>query len=284
MCGIVGILGRSDVSARIVEGLSRLEYRGYDSAGIALMDVSGRIAVRRSVGKLKALRVSLDSAPLAGNLGIGHTRWATHGAATERNAHPHRTANVTLVHNGIIENYAALRAELEAGGVVFASETDTEVAAQLLESLLPRAQTLDEAFMALLQRIVGSHALAVIFEGHPEVMFAARQGSPLASGYGPIAADGTAEMFLGSDALALAPFTDRVSYLEDGDWAVLRSDRVVIFDAQTREVTRDIVMVPKEKWAVDKGPYRNFMIKNSTTSRKVWHDSSLRWSIRITCS
>lgn len=261
MCGIVGIVGRSDVTDRILDGLARLEYRGYDSAGLALMDAAGRINTRRCVGKLTALRSSLENAPLAGNLGIGHTRWATHGAATELNAHPHRTANVTLVHNGIIENYADLRAELEANGSVFTSETDTEVAAHLLESLLPEARSLDEAFMALLHRIVGSYALAVIFEGYPQLMFAARQGSPLAIGYGPISEDGSAEMFLGSDALALAPFTERVSYLEDGDWAVLRPDRVLVFDAKCREVIREIVTVPVENWSVDKGPHRHFMIK-----------------------
>ena len=260
MCGIVGILSRTDVSDRILDGLSRLEYRGYDSAGMALMD-AGRIDVRRSVGKLKALRATLEHTPLSGTVGIGHTRWATHGCATENNAHPHRTANVALVHNGIIENYAEIRAELEAGGVVFQSETDTEVAVHLLERFLPASKTLEEAFMRLLEHINGSYALAVIFEGHPDQMFAARKGSPLAIGYGDMSDDGTSEMFIGSDALALAPFTQRVSYLEEGDWAVIHSDRVVIFDAGNVEVTREIVTVPASLWSVDKGPYRHFMIK-----------------------
>lgn len=260
MCGIVGILGRSDVTGRIVDGLCRLEYRGYDSAGIALMDPLGRVSVRRAVGKIEALKATLASEPMAGVLGIGHTRWATHRPATEANAHPHRTRNVTLVHNGIIENYAELRLELEAEGVVFASDTDTEVAAQLLESYLPTFQTLDEAFTRLLDRIVGSYALAVIFEGYPDLIFAARQGSPLAIGYGEMAEDGTAEMFLGSDALALAPFTDRVSYLEDGDWAIIRPDHVRIRDRAGAEVTREIVTVPVATWSVDKGPFRHFRV------------------------
>lgn len=261
MCGIVGILGRSDVTARVVEGLSRLEYRGYDSAGVALMDESGQIAIRRSVGKLQNLRSSLETKPLSGLVGIGHTRWATHGAATEFNAHPHSTSKVTLVHNGIIENYAELRAELEAEGVVFTSDTDTEVAAQLLDRLVTTTSELEEAFQRLLGLIRGSYALAVIFAGRRDVMFAARHGSPLAIGYGNQAEDGTAEMYIGSDALALAPFTDRVSYLEDGDWAVVRSDQVVIRDIAGEEVVRDVVTVPPSMASAEKGPFRHFMLK-----------------------
>ena len=253
MCGIVGILGRSGVRERVIDGLSRLEYRGYDSAGIALMDSDGRVSIRRSVGKLAALRDNLKLAPLSGLVGIGHTRWATHGPATENNAHPHATQNVTLVHNGIIENYAELRAELEAEGVRFGSDTDTEVAAQLLERLLPQSNSLEEAFRRLLELIHGSYALAVIFDGRPDLIYAARHGSPLAIGYGEAAEDGSAEMFIGSDALALAPFTDQVTYLEDGDWAVIRSDRVVIYDAEGEEVTREIVKVPSSSSAVEKG-------------------------------
>lgn len=261
MCGIVGILGRSDVTERVVEGLSRLEYRGYDSAGVALMDESGQIAIRRSVGKLQNLRSALETAPLSGLVGIGHTRWATHGVATELNAHPHSTANVTLVHNGIIENYADLRAELEAEGVVFSSYTDTEVVAQLLERLLGATDSLEEAFERLLGLIHGSYALAVIFAGRGDVVFAARHGSPLAIGYGELAEDGTSEMFIGSDALALAPFTDRVSYLDDGDWAVVRADRVVIRDAAGDEVVRDVVTVPASVASAEKGPFRHYMLK-----------------------
>ncbi|MEP3145189.1 glutamine--fructose-6-phosphate transaminase (isomerizing) [Qipengyuania citrea] len=261
MCGIVGILGRSDVTSRVVEGLSRLEYRGYDSAGVALMDESGQIAIRRSVGKLQNLRSSLETKPLSGLVGIGHTRWATHGAATEFNAHPHSTSKVTLVHNGIIENYAEIRAELEAEGVVFTSDTDTEVAAQLLDRLLTTTSEIEEAFQRLLGLIRGSYALAVIFAGRRDVMFAARHGSPLAIGYGNQAEDGTAEMFVGSDALALAPFTDRVSYLEDGDWAMVRSDQVVIRDIAGEEVVRDVVTVPPSLASAEKGPFLHYMLK-----------------------
>lgn len=261
MCGIIGILSHSDAAGRIIQGLSCLEYRGYDSAGLALMDEAGQVGLRRSVGKVSALKTILEQNPLSGRLGIGHTRWATHGAATQANAHPHKSRNVTLVHNGIIENYAELRAELETKGIRFASETDTEVATHLLESLLPTSETLEEAFRCLLRRITGSYALAVMFEGYPDLLFAARQGSPLAIGYGEGAEDGSAEMFLGSDALALAPFTTRVSYLEDGDWAIIRRDRVLIFDAKGNEITRDLVEVPTSSWSVDKGPYRHFMLK-----------------------
>jgi glucosamine--fructose-6-phosphate aminotransferase (isomerizing) len=261
MCGIVGVLSHSDATDRIFEGLSLLEYRGYDSAGIAVMDEEGRINLRRSIGKLDVLKTAFEKDPLLGKLGIGHTRWATHGAPTEENAHPHSTKNLSLVQNGIIENYVDLRHELEAKGVQIRSETDTEVAAHLLESLLYTSETLDEAFTHFLRRIAGSYALAVIFEGYPDLIFAAKQGSPLAIGYGDATEDGMAEMFLGSDALALAPFTKRVSYLEDGDRAIIRPDRVLIIDAEEREVTRDIIEVPSSTRSVDKGPYRHFMLK-----------------------
>ena len=261
MCGIIGILGRSDVSERILEGLSLLEYRGYDSAGLALIEPDGRVGLRRSVGKLSELRAAVDIAPITGHAGIGHTRWATHGAAIEANAHPHQTRNVTLVHNGIIENYAEIKSELERDGVRFSSETDTEVAAHYFEKCLKTSSTLDAAWDKLLERIVGSYAFAAVFSGYPDLIFAARQGSPLAIGYGAPEEDGTSEMFLGSDALALAPFTDRVSYLEDGDRAIIRPDRVQIFDATGAEVTREIVTVTVANWSVDKGPYRHYMLK-----------------------
>ncbi len=260
MCGIVGILGKSDVTGRIVDGLQRLEYRGYDSAGIAVANGSA-IDVRRAVGKLDNLRSALLADAPSGRVGIGHTRWATHGAASETNAHPHRVGCVTLVHNGIIENHGQLRAELEAKGVRLTSQTDTEVAAAWLNLLLGRSETLDEAFLCLLDKLVGSYALAIVFEGYPDLMFVARQGSPLAIGYGETDEDGSAEMFIGSDALALAPFTDQVTYLEDGDWAAIRPDRVEIFDRNGVAVTRDVLTIPTEDLVVDKGPWPHFMRK-----------------------
>ncbi|HEV8034499.1 glutamine--fructose-6-phosphate transaminase (isomerizing) [Yoonia sp.] len=261
MCGIIGILGHGDVGPELMSGLARLEYRGYDSAGIALMDRHGDVAVRRAVGKLEALSALLADAPLQGKVGIGHTRWATHGAPTEINAHPHSVGQVTLVHNGIIENHAQLRAELEASGVVFSSQTDTEVAAQLLDQILRRTGSLDTAFAELLSRLVGSYALAVIMHGAPDLLYVARQGSPLALGYGAQDVQGRASMYVGSDALALAPFTEQVSYLEDGDWAAIQPDRVCIFDTAGVEVTREIVTVPAAQWSADKGPYRHYMLK-----------------------
>ena len=260
MCGIVGILGKSDVASRLVEGLGRLEYRGYDSAGIAVLSGS-EIQVRRRVDKLENLRADLSDAPLQGLVGIGHTRWATHGAATEANAHPHRVGGVTLVHNGIIENHSESRDALVARGVTFNSETDTEVVAAHLNWLLSRARTVDEAFAQLLRDLVGSYALAVVIEGYDNQMLVARNGSPLAIGYGAIDEAGDAEMFVGSDALALAPFTTQISYLEDGDWAVMRSDRVEIFDVESKSVTRDVITVSAENLNVDKGPWRHYMRK-----------------------
>ncbi len=260
MCGIVGILGKKDVVSRLLKGLGRLEYRGYDSAGLAVMERS-RVKVVRAAGKLDNLRgvVTLESPK--GNVGIGHTRWATHGAATQKNAHPHQVGNVTLVHNGIIENYAELREELEAAGAAFTSETDTEVLAHVLDRLVCCSDDLDTACLGLLQRIRGSYAIAVLFEGYPDLMFVARNGSPLALGYGELAEDGTAEMYVGSDALAMRDWTTHVSYLEDGDWGFLRPDRVQIFDRSGAQVTREIVTVPKDEWQVDKGPHAHFMLK-----------------------
>ncbi|SHM69748.1 glutamine--fructose-6-phosphate transaminase [Roseovarius litoreus] len=260
MCGIVGIIGRDDVAERLVDGLQRLEYRGYDSAGIAVANGAG-IAVRRAVGKLDNLKSDLKTDAPTGRVGIGHTRWATHGGATQSNAHPHKVGCVTLVHNGIIENHWALRVELEALGVRLSSETDSEVAAAWLDQLLGRAENLDEAFQQLLDTLVGSYALAVVFEGYPDLMFVARQGSPLAIGYGPGVEGGAAEIFVGSDALALAPFTDQVSYLEDGDWAAIRPDRVEIFDRQGAPVTRAVLTIAAEDSVVDKGPWPHYMRK-----------------------
>ncbi|MEX0644728.1 MAG: glutamine--fructose-6-phosphate aminotransferase, partial [Parvularculaceae bacterium] len=210
MCGIIGILGKSDVAPLIVQGLKRLEYRGYDSAGVATID-HGRLGRRRAPGKLAALEAVLAARPLAGALGIGHTRWATHGAATESNAHPHATSRIALVHNGIIENFAELRRELIAAGYKFESETDTEVCAQLITYYLEHENlSAKDAFGKALARLRGAFALAALFIGEDDLLMGARRGSPLAIGRG----DG--EMFLGSDSYALAPFTNRVTYLEEG--------------------------------------------------------------------
>ena len=260
MCGIIGILGKTDVQDRILDGLSRLEYRGYDSAGVAIMS-DAKAVVSKAVGKLENLKTELARKPLVGRVGIGHTRWATHGAANTVNAHPHRAEHVTVVHNGIIENHAELKLELIAQGVVFVSETDTEVIAQLMNMALRTASTLDEAFSCMLSNLVGSFAIAMIVDGYEDVMLVARNGSPLAIGYGDPDAAGMSEMFVGSDALALAPFTENVSYLEDGDWAVITPERVVVRDHAGSEVAREIQHVPVETFSVDKGPYKHFMLK-----------------------
>ena len=260
MCGIIGILGKTDVQDRIVDGLSRLEYRGYDSAGVAIMS-DAKVSVSKAVGKLANLKSELARKPLVGRVGIGHTRWATHGAANTLNAHPHRVGRVALVHNGIVENHAELKSELMANGVVFSSETDTEVIAQLMNVALRTSSTLDEAFLNTLEQLRGAFAIAVIVDGYEDVLMIARNGSPLAIGYGDPDQTGYSEMFMGSDALALAPFTENVSYLEDGDWAVITQQRVIVHDHAGSEVVREIQHVPVETFSVDKGPYRHFMLK-----------------------
>ncbi|MCI0752944.1 glutamine--fructose-6-phosphate transaminase (isomerizing) [Teichococcus vastitatis] len=254
MCGIVGLVGRDAASPRLLEALQRLEYRGYDSAGIATL-VNGHVERRRAEGKLQNLAAVLDRQPLAGTTGIGHTRWATHGAPTERNAHPHGTARVSVVHNGIIENYAELRAELEAEGVAFETETDTETVAKLLDHLLAGGATPEQAVSATLKRIHGAFGLAMIFAGHGRKLIAARQGSPLAVGYGED------EMFVGSDALALSPMTRRIAYLEEGDWVVLSDNEARFFDAADRPVQREVKLTAYSGAAVGKGNYRHFMEK-----------------------
>ena len=260
MCGIIGILGKMDVQDRIIDGLSRLEYRGYDSAGVAIMN-GAKVSVSKTAGKLENLKTELVRQPLVGRVGIGHTRWATHGMANTVNAHPHRAEHVTVVHNGIIENHAELKSELIAQGVLFASETDTEVIAQLMNAALRTASTLDEAFFNTLAKLVGSFAIAVIADGYEDVMLVARNGSPLAIGYGEPDQTGASEMFVGSDALALAPFTENVSYLEDGDWAVISPERVIMRNHSGDEFVREIQHVPVENFSVDKGPYKHFMLK-----------------------
>lgn len=254
MCGIVGIIGKNQVAPHLVEGLKRLEYRGYDSAGIATL-VDGKIERRRAEGKLVNLQNLLASQPLSGIIGIGHTRWATHGVPTERNAHPHATARVAVVHNGIIENYADLKAELTAVGHVFESDTDTEAVAQLIDFYLRRGDSPADATAAALKRLHGAFALGILFADHPDLLIAAREGSPLAIGYG----DG--EMFLGSDALALAPLTQKISYLADGDWAVLTPEAVVVRNRDGQEVKREVRLTQLSGALIGKGQHRHFMVK-----------------------
>ena len=254
MCGIVGIAGKGEAAPVILEALKRLEYRGYDSAGIATL-TEGRIERRRSPGKLGELARVLDKQPLAGHTGIGHTRWATHGAPTERNAHPHASSRVALVHNGIIENFRELRDELIAAGHQFESETDTEVAVHLVTDYLDKGMKPADAAQAAVRRLKGAFALALIFKGEEQLLVGARRGSPLAVGYG----DG--EAYLGSDAYALAPFTSRIAYLEDGDVVVAEGEKITVFDEQGKKVRRDIKLVPASSQMIDKGGHRHFMAK-----------------------
>jgi glucosamine--fructose-6-phosphate aminotransferase (isomerizing) len=254
MCGIIGILGREPVAGHLVDALKRLEYRGYDSAGIATLD-HGVLARRRAEGKLHALEIRLEREPLGGNIGIGHTRWATHGRPTENNAHPHATDCVAVVHNGIIENFRELRERLIQNGAKFSSETDTEVVAHLVTAELKNGKSPVDAVAAALKQLRGAFALAFLFAGEDNLMIGARKGSPLAIGYGKD------EMFLGSDAIALAPFTDTISYLEDGDWAVLTRAGVEIHDEQGARVERAVVKSTVSAHLVDKGNHKHFMGK-----------------------
>lgn len=254
MCGIIGILGVSPVAGRLVDALKRLEYRGYDSAGIATVE-NGRLERRRSEGKLRNLEKLLAENPLEGASGIGHTRWATHGAPSERNAHPHMTERVSVVHNGIIENFAQLRADLEAEGASFETDTDTETIVHLLTRELDRGRDPETAVANALGKLEGAFALAILFEGNDDLMIGARRGSPLAVGYGE------GEMFLGSDGMALAPFTDRVAYLEEGDWATITRAGAVIRDESGAETARPIQRTMTSALLVDKGNHRHFMAK-----------------------
>ena len=254
MCGIVGIVGHTPVAPLLVDALKRLEYRGYDSAGVATLE-TGRLARRRAEGKLVNLERRLKDEPLGGTIGIGHTRWATHGAPNETNAHPHATKRLAVVHNGIIENFSELRAELAGDGYPFETETDTEAVAQLVTRELDRGETPVEAVRRSLSRLRGAFALAILFDGETDLMIAARRGSPLAIGFG----DG--EMFVGSDAIALAPFTDLITYLEDGDWAVLTSKSAIIFDEAGNTVQRQQKKSVGASFMVDKGNHRHFMEK-----------------------
>jgi len=254
MCGIVGIAGTQDVSQVILEALRRLEYRGYDSAGIATL-VNGNIERRRSPGKLSKLGEVLAARPLSGHTGIGHTRWATHGAPTETNAHPHANARVAIVHNGIIENFRELRAELVAKGHKFESETDSEVAVHLVTDYLDSGKTPEEAAKLAVRRLTGAYSLAMIFKDQESLLIGARKGAPMAVGYGDH------EAYLGSDAFALAPFTSRIAYLEDGDVAVVRGNQVSIFDSEGRPANREVKISSASSALVDKGGYRHFMAK-----------------------
>ncbi len=253
MCGIIGILGKAKVAPLLLDGLKRLEYRGYDSAGIATL-VNGHIGRRRAEGKIANLETLLAREPIDGTTGIGHTRWATHGRPNEQNAHPHATDRVAVVHNGIIENFQELRGELEREGRRFETETDTEVVVHLLTRLLEAQKTPEEAMAVAMGRLRGAFALAVIFAGRPDLMIGARRGSPLAVGYG----DG--EMYLGSDALALAPLTKRICYLEEDDWVVVRPDGASIVNAG-RAVTREIKITALTGAPIGKDNHPHFMIK-----------------------
>jgi glucosamine--fructose-6-phosphate aminotransferase (isomerizing) len=254
MCGIVGIAGTRDVAPIILEALKRLEYRGYDSAGIATLD-HGLIERRRSPGKLNKLGSVLEQKPLHGHTGIGHTRWATHGAPTETNAHPHATAQVAIVHNGIIENFRELKEELIAKGHKFESETDSEVAAHMVTELMREGLEPDEAAKRAVARLTGAYSIAMIFKDHEGLLVGARRGAPLAVGYAET------EAYIGSDAFALAPFTNRVSYLEEGDVVVIKGPQVSIFDAAGRPANREIKITSASAALVDKAGHSHFMAK-----------------------
>lgn len=254
MCGIVGILGKEDVAHDIVDALRRLEYRGYDSAGVATIVGQG-LQRRRAEGKLRNLEARLNEVPLGGKTGIGHTRWATHGKPTESNAHPHMSSRVSVVHNGIIENFRELRDEMIAAGCVFESETDTETIVHLITHYLDNGKSHLGAVQETLKRLTGAFALGIIFADDDDLMIAARQGSPLAIGHG------SGEVFLGSDAIALGPFTNRITYLEEGDCALLRRDVIEIYDRSGARVERPIVQAVAGALTVDKGNHRHFMHK-----------------------
>ncbi|RSB48012.1 MULTISPECIES: glutamine--fructose-6-phosphate transaminase (isomerizing) [Brevundimonas] len=254
MCGIIGVTGTGPVVPRLIDSLKRLEYRGYDSAGVAVQN-DGGVERRRAKGKIRELEAVLAADPIAGTVGVGHTRWATHGAPTTTNAHPHKAGRVCLVHNGIIENFAELKAEMEAEGRVFESQTDTEVVAHLLDHKLAAGMAPLDAFKATLDRLTGAYALAVLIEGEDELILGARRGSPLVVGWGE------GEMYLGSDALAVGPFTQKISYLEEGDYVAVTRTGARMFDASGRPADRAVVQVSASSALVEKGEYRHFMEK-----------------------
>jgi glucosamine--fructose-6-phosphate aminotransferase (isomerizing) len=254
MCGIIGVLGNHEAAPILVESLRRLEYRGYDSAGIATLN-DGRLDRRRAVGKLVNLADLLVHQPLAGKSGIGHTRWATHGAPTEMNAHPHKAGPVAVVHNGIIENYRDLRAELSEAGIGHETDTDTETVALLAHHMMTQGLSPEAAARATIARLEGAYALCFLFDGHPDLLIAARKGSPLAVGHGE------GEMFVGSDAIALASMTDRITYLEEGDIAVVTRQGLAVTDAEGQAVTRAVKTIEVDNARVDKAGHRHFMAK-----------------------
>lgn len=254
MCGIIGIVGNRPVADRLVDGLKRMEYRGYDSAGICTLN-DGEMIRRRAEGKLSNLVAELADHPAPGEIGIAHTRWATHGAPTANNAHPHATEHVSLVHNGIIENFRSLREELRSRGRKFESETDSEVVAHMLSEEVENGASPQDAIKSVLPRLRGAFALAVAFKSHPDMLIGARLGSPLVVGF----EDG--ETYLGSDALALAPLTQQIAYLEEGDWVVIEQDGATIYDDENQEVTREIKQSGASAAAMEKGEYRHFMLK-----------------------
>ncbi len=254
MCGICGVVGHRPATPIVFEGLRRLEYRGYDSAGIATVD-KGQVARCRAAGKLDNLGKALQETPLSGSTGIGHTRWATHGAPTTTNAHPHRAGQVAIVHNGIIENFSELKKVLVAKGRHFETETDSEAVAHLLDEHIQQGMSPKDAAFATIQKLQGAYAIAMIFEGHDNLLIGARHGAPLAIGYGE------GEMFLGSDSLALAPLSDQITYLEDGDWCVLTQDKVEIFNAKGDSVERPVQTTSLTTGQIGKDGYRHFMEK-----------------------
>ena len=254
MCGIIGVIGGEPAAPQLIDALKRLEYRGYDSAGVATLE-HGVLTRRRAEGKLKNLENRLAREPLSGTIGIGHTRWATHGGPTENNAHPHATEKLAVVHNGIIENFSELRRELEAKGAKFATETDTEVVAHLVTEEMKRGKSPVEAVKAALPRLRGAFALAFLFAGEDNLLIAARKGSPLAIGFGEDA------MYVGSDAIALAPFTDTVSYLDDGDWVIVTRRGAEVHDLNGNVVERAVIKSQASVMLIDKGNHRHFMAK-----------------------
>ena len=258
MCGIIGIIGKDNAADHLVDGLKRMEYRGYDSAGVCTLH-NGEMIRRRAQGKLVNLVEELKGNSAPGSVGIAHTRWATHGAPTTSNAHPHATKNVALVHNGIIENFKSLRAGLTERGKSFESDTDTEVVAHLLCEQIDAGKSPQEAVQIVLPQLRGAFALAIAFKDHPDMLIGARLGSPLVVGYGANESGG--ETYLGSDALALAPLTQKIAYLEEGDWVVITANGAQIFDVDNNAVSREITTSGVSAAAVEKGNYRHYMQK-----------------------